>query len=114
MVNDGISLWVPVMSTLAGGVLAGSVAILVSKLNHLYALEREKMAAEERRLREDMATREKANRELYFIATELIFLLEKFAEGCARVATDNGEDSADGERDTTKEEPVLVLTSVGG
>lgn len=81
MVNDGISLWVPVISTIAVGALASSVALLVSKLDHRYALEREKMAVEERRLHEDMATRDKANRELYFIAIKLIFLLEKFAEG---------------------------------
>lgn len=45
---DGISVWVTVISTLSGGVLAGGVALLVSRLNHRYAGERETLAAAER------------------------------------------------------------------
>lgn len=37
-----------VISTLAGGVLAGGVALLVSRMNHRYASEREATAAAKR------------------------------------------------------------------
>ena len=40
-VVQGFSAWMPVISTLAGGVLAGGVALLVSRVNHRYARERE-------------------------------------------------------------------------
>lgn len=39
---DGYSVWVPVISTLGGGVLAGGVALLVSRTNHRYVRERER------------------------------------------------------------------------
>jgi len=110
----GISGWVPVISTLAGGVLAGGVALLVSRLNHRYAREREETAAAERLRNEQQKEEDKQSRERYFIATELVFLLERFAEGCARVATDDGEDDPHGERQTTTEYPVLAFTGVEG
>jgi hypothetical protein len=47
-VVQGVSAWMPVISTLAGGVLAGGVALLVSRVNHRYAREREAVAAAER------------------------------------------------------------------
>lgn len=71
--------WVPFYSALTGGVLTGAVAFGVSKLNHHYTLYREEKAAARKR-----------HDERLFITTELVFLLEQFAEGCARVATDDG------------------------
>lgn len=31
-------------------------------------------------------------KELHYIATELVFMLERYAEGCFRVVTDDGRD----------------------
>lgn len=42
---EGFSEWLPVISTLAGGVLAFGAALVVNKVNHRYALEREARAA---------------------------------------------------------------------
>lgn len=44
----------------------------------------------------------KNDSERLFIATELVFLLERFAEGCARVATDTGERNEQGYMRTTE------------
>lgn len=41
--------------------------------------------------REKEAAAAKLASERLFIATELVFVLERFAEGCAKVATDDGE-----------------------
>lgn len=71
----GISVWVPVISTLAGGTIAGAVALLVSRMNHRYAREREETAAAERLRNEKLASEEKLARERLFIATELVSCL---------------------------------------
>jgi len=102
-VAEGAAAWLPLVQTLAGGVIAGGVALYVNHRSHKNALEREEKAAAE-----------KLARERYFIATELVFMLETFAEGCARVATDDGEDDLHGERKTTTEYPVLAFTGVEG
>lgn len=88
---DGFSEWLPVISTLSGGVLAFGAALVVNKINHKYALERETLAAKERQRQEQQLAKDKRQKELFYIATELVFILEQFAEGCARVATDDGE-----------------------
>jgi hypothetical protein len=31
-------------------------------------------------------------KELHYIATELVFMLERYADGCVRVVTDDGQD----------------------
>lgn len=115
-VVQGLSAWMPVISTLAGGVLAGGVALLVSKVNHSYAREREATAAAERLRHEQQLTEDKRQRELFYIATELIFLLEQYAEGCANVATDDGEDddSSQPVKNAVVNYPVLNLQSVSG
>jgi len=110
----GISAWVPVISTLAGGTIAGAVALLVSRLNHRYAREREETAAAERLRNETRASEEKLARERLFIATELVFLLEQYAEESARVAADAGDDNPQTEREPTVEYPDLALTAVSG
>lgn len=110
----GVSVWVPVISTLAGGVLTGGVVLLVSWLNHRYAREREAIAAEERQRHELSITEDKKAKELLFIPTELVFLLEDFAEKCALVAADNGEINQEGITVATESPPDLVLTPVTG
>lgn len=111
---DGISIWVPVISTLTGGVLAGGVALLVSRMNHRYALEREAIAAKERQLHEFSIANDKKEEELRFLASELVFILEEFADKCALVAADNGELDQEGITVATEYPPDLVLTQVTG
>lgn len=111
---EGISALVPVISTLAGGILAGGVALLVSRLNHRYAVERETLVMAERQRHELSIAQDKLDKERLFIATELIFLLEQFAEGCARVATDSGEPDQQGEYTPTENLPELIITNISG
>lgn len=61
-VVQGFSAWMPVISTLAGGVLAGGVALLVSRVNHRYAREREATAAAERLRHEQQLSEDKRKR----------------------------------------------------
>lgn len=89
-VAEGFSVWVPMISTLAGGVMAGMVALAVSLLNHKFAREREAMAVAERQRHELMLAGDKKEKELYFISTQLVFRLERFAQGCAEVVNDEG------------------------
>ncbi|MGK6372752.1 hypothetical protein ACQ89X_00070 [Klebsiella pneumoniae] len=111
---DGISVWVPVISTLSGGILTGSIALLVSRLNHRYAGEREALAAAERHRHELKIAQELLDKERLFIATELIFLLEQFAEGCARMATDCGEPDPQGVYTPTENLPELIIKNISG
>ncbi|WP_244269299.1 hypothetical protein [Pantoea septica] len=106
----------PVIQTLAGGLLAAGVAIFVNRQSHNFAREREEKAAAERLRNEKLAAEEKMQQERYFIATELIFMLEQFAEGCAQVANDHGEDNeaAQSERERTVDYPQINLSEVSG
>ncbi|MCT4709061.1 hypothetical protein MUA04_02380 [Enterobacteriaceae bacterium H11S18] len=113
---EGLSVWVPVISTLAGGVLAATVALVVSRLNHKYAREREEKAMAERLRQENEIKHEKISRERHFIAIELVFLLEQFAESCSDVAADIGENNGDPQptRKPTVDYPELSFTGVNG
>lgn len=68
-----------ILGNVAIGLITAGAAIAAVMLTHRFTLRREKLASED-----------KQRREQYFIATELVFLLERFAEGCASVARDNG------------------------
>lgn len=111
---DGFSEWLPVISTLSGGILAFCAALVVNKINHKYALERETLTAKERQRQEQLLAEDKRQKELLFIATELVFLLEDFAEKCALVAADNGEMNQEGITVAIESPPDLVLTPVTG
>jgi len=75
-VVNNVSVWVPVVS--AG---AGILGALGSQwLSHYFATARERRSSEN-----------KLARERYFIATELVFLLERFGEECVPPATDYGD-----------------------
>lgn len=100
-VVQGFSAWMPVISTLAGGILAGGVALLVSRVNHRYAREREAAAAAERLRHEQQLTEDKRQKELLYISTELVFRLERFAQGCADVVKDEGLEDDEGYTRTT-------------
>ena len=89
---EGFSEWLPVISTLAGGVLAFGAALVVNEGKSIvYALEREARAAAERQRHEMKVAQDKLERERYFISTELIFQLERFGEDCVAAAWDYGE-----------------------
>lgn len=109
-----ISAWIPVISTLVGGLLAGSVALFVNRQSHHYAQEREKKAAAERLHNEKQVLEEKLARERYFIATELVFMLEQFAENCASIATDQGYENQDGIQVPAATVPKLDYSAVTG
>lgn len=115
-VVQGVSAWMPVISTLAGGVLAGSVALLVSRVNHRYAREREETAATERLRHEQQLAEDKRQKALFFITTELVFMLERYAEACARVATDDGkdDDAPQPEKVAVTDYPELNLADISG
>lgn len=115
-VVQGFSAWMPVISTLAGGVLAGGVALLVSRVNHRYARELGAASAAERLRHEQQLTEDKRQKELFYLTTELVFVLERYAEVCARVASDNGkdDDSRQPERKSMTDYPELNLADVAG
>lgn len=94
-----VSLWVPVITGLAG--IGGAVGS--QYVSHIYARQREKNAALRKR-----------HEELLFITTELVFLLEQFAEGCARVATDAGKRDEQDFMRTTQTCPEIDLNVITG
>lgn len=99
VINQGPGIW----GNVATGLITAGAAIAVVLLTHRFTLRREKLASEN-----------KQRIERYFIATELIFLLEQYAEGCARVAADSGDDNPQAEREPTVSYPELDLTDVSG
>ncbi|WP_255602797.1 hypothetical protein [Pantoea sp. DY-15] len=62
---------------------------------------REETAAAESLLNETRASKEKLAREQFFIATELVFLLEQYAKESACVAADAGDENPQTEREPT-------------
>ncbi len=98
--DGGISVWVPVIS--AGAGIAGALGSQL--LSHIFITRREKRASEE-----------KLNRERYFIATELVFILERFSEGCVPVASDAGKpDEQQGGWYAETDFPSFDFTEVSG
>lgn len=99
VINQGPGIW----GNVTTGLITAGAAIAAVMLTHRFTLKREKQASEE-----------KLNRERYFIATELVFLLEQYAEESARVAADAGDDNPQTEREPTVDYPTLTLTAVSG
>lgn len=64
--------------------------------------------------REKEAAAAKLTSERLFIATELVFILERFAEGCAKVATDDGERDKQDFMRATQIRPELDLNVITG
>jgi hypothetical protein len=108
VIDHGPGIWGNVATGLITGLLTGGVTLAGIWLAHWFTLRRERTAAEE-----------KLARERYFIATELIFELERFAEECARVARDDGElvppaVGAQEEREATVIQPKINLDDATG
>lgn len=76
VINQGPGIW----GNVATGFITAGAAIVAVMLTHRYTHRREKQAAVQQLKQEQL-----------FIATELIFLPEQYAEGCAQVAGDNGK-----------------------
>lgn len=96
--DGGISVWVPVIS--AGAGIAGALGS--QWVLHIFITRREKRASEEKQVRER-----------YFIASELVFLLERFAAACAEVCLLSGDES-DPDLSVTDRAPVLSYAAVEG
>lgn len=76
VINEGPGIW----GSAATGLITAGAAIAAVMLTHRFTLKREKQASEG-----------KLQRERYFIATELVLMLEKFAADCSDVVV-NGVD----------------------
>lgn len=66
------------------------------------------------RKREEKAAAAKQDSERLFIATELVFLLEQFAEGCVTVVEDYGEIDSEGNTSPVAPTPSIDLSQVAG
>ncbi|KAF6660634.1 hypothetical protein HFD91_11520 [Enterobacteriaceae bacterium EKM102V] len=76
VLNQGPGIW----GNVATGLITAGAAIAAVMLTHRFTLKRERQASEDR-----------LQRERYFIATELVFLLERFAQQCVLSATESGD-----------------------
>ncbi|EKZ5233329.1 hypothetical protein [Klebsiella pneumoniae] len=99
VVKDSASLWPQIITAVssAGAALGGVY------LAHYFTRRREERAAAAKLVSERL-----------FIATELVFLLEQFAEDCAQVATDNGVPDRQGEYSPVVQSPDLTFLNVSG
>lgn len=89
---------------LVTGLLTGGIALAGIWLTHRLTQEREKRAL-----------KEKLARERYFIATELVFLLEKFGEECVPAATDYGDaEDENGTSVSSSQLPQISFSGVSG
>lgn len=99
VVKDSASLWPQIITAVssAGAALGGVY------LAHYFT-----------RLREERAAAVKLVSERLFIATELVFLLEQFAQESAAVATDGGYENQNGLTVPAKKYPVLNISAITG
>lgn len=99
VVKDSASLWPQIITAVSS---AGAVLFGVAMTHH-FTRRREKEAAAERKASEAL-----------FISTELVFMLEQFAEGCASVAKDYGEEIQDGAWQPQISVPSLDYSTITG
>ncbi|MCS4320740.1 hypothetical protein M2407_005114 [Serratia sp. BIGb0234] len=99
IVKDSAGLWPQIITAVssAGAALGGVY------LAHYFT-----------RRREERAVAAKQASERLFIATELVFLIEQFVEGCAGVATDHGDVNSKAITVPTISVPVLDYSAVAG
>lgn len=99
IVKDSPNLWPQIITAVSTIVAAvGSVS-----LTHRFTRKREQAAAEQ-----------KIAADRYFIATELVFLLERFAQHCALAAIAQGEFDPDGKTEVEHSLPEIDYDSVSG
>lgn len=99
VVKDSASLWPQIITAVS----SAGAALVGVYLAHYFTRRREERAAAAKQVSERL-----------FIATELVFLLEQFAEDCARVATDKGEPDQQGEYSPAVKPPELTVLNVSG
>lgn len=99
VVKDSASLWPQIITAVSSiGAALGGVS-----LTHHFTRKREERASEA-----------KQESERIFIATELVFLLEQFAEGCAAVAIDAGYVNREQITVPLTTSPEITFSSVSG
>lgn len=86
-----VSVWVSQLYVLGGVAITGVLSFFLARQNHHYTLDRDEKAADKRQLQAQQFEEDKRQKELTYISTELIILLEQYAEDCAVVAADDGE-----------------------
>ena len=99
VINQGAGIW----GNVATGAITAVAAIAAVMLTHRFTLRRERQAAD-RKLAQDRL----------FIATELVFLLEQFAETCANVAKDCGYYNQEGISVPAVKTPALDYSVIQG
>ncbi|KEY39998.1 MULTISPECIES: hypothetical protein [Pantoea] len=99
VINQGPGIW----GNVATGLITAGAAIAGILLTHHFTLRRERLAAED-----------KLQKEKHFIATELVFMLEQFAEACASVATDSGYENNKHVTAPSVPQPELSYSAVTG
>ncbi|HFQ9141841.1 TPA: hypothetical protein ACHTOV_004330 [Enterobacter cancerogenus] len=76
LITQGTGIWGNVATGLITGLLTGGITLTGIWLTHLLTKRREQLKSEDKLIKERV-----------FIATELVFILEKFAETCTTIAT---------------------------
>lgn len=99
VINQGPGIW----GNVATGLITAGAAIAAVMLTHRFTLRREKLASEDRLMKER-----------HFIATELVFLLEQYAEDCARVANEQGSINSDSKIESLTATPAIRMSEVSG
>jgi hypothetical protein len=99
VVKDSASLWPQIVTAVSSiGAALGGVS-----LAHHYTRGREEKAASTKR-----------EAELYFISTELVFRLERFAQECAAVVRDEGEEDNQGYTPVTERAEPFAPDDIAG
>lgn len=101
-------------AALAGSIVTGVIQFFINRQNHANTREREEKAAAVKLQNEKHASEEKLQRERYFIATELVLMLEFFAAECADVAV-SGVDMQGGlQPGVSAPSPQLIFNGTEG
>lgn len=103
VINQGTGIWGNVATGLITGLLTGGITLTGIWLTHRFTLKREKEASED-----------KLQRDRYFIATQLVFLLENYGEKCVLVAEDFGTEDGDGYTAEQHRMPVIDFSGISG
>ncbi|MFA4105776.1 hypothetical protein OQJ40_27225 [Serratia nevei] len=99
IVKDSPGLWPQIIT----GVLSAGAALVGVWLTHYFA-----------RRREERAAAAKLGSERFYIAMELVFLLERFAQHCALAAIAEGEFDPDGKTEVEYSLPAIDYESIAG
>ncbi|WP_052012506.1 hypothetical protein [Pectobacterium betavasculorum] len=99
VIKDSVGLWPQIITAISSaGAALGGVG-----LSHHFTRKREEATATRKRKEEHL-----------FITTELVFLLERFADECSQVAADSGEPDLQGEYSVSVQPPKLKMDEVTG